>query len=65
MHLLAGDAAPESATSVAEEAVHEAGGQRTGADAERIRNLEDEVNQLRRELETLRERFATFQRQFQ
>jgi uncharacterized protein len=64
MHLLAGDAAPESASLVSEEAVQEAAGQRTGADAERIRSLEDEVSQLRRELETLREQFATFQKQF-
>lgn len=65
MHLLAGDAAPESVTSGAEQAAHDAGSQRASADAERIRNLEDEVSQLRRELETLREQFATFQKQFQ
>ena len=65
MHLLAGDAVPDTEPSAAEDAARDAGGQRVSADAERIRNLEDEVSQLRRELETLREQFATFQRQFQ
>jgi uncharacterized protein YceH (UPF0502 family) len=65
MHLLAGDAVPESVSSVAEEVNPAAGSPRASADAERIRNLEDEVSQLRRELETLREQFATFQKQFQ
>lgn len=35
------------------------------ADGDRLRNLEEEVSQLRRELETLREQFASFQKQFQ
>jgi uncharacterized protein len=65
MHLLAGDAEPEGVGSMAEDAGHDTGGSQASADAERIRNLEDEVSQLRRELETLREQFATFQKQFQ
>jgi uncharacterized protein len=65
LHLLAGDEMPERATSVAEEANHDAATQRASADTERIRNLEEEVSQVRRELETLREQFATFQKQFQ
>ncbi|HUN62622.1 MAG TPA: YceH family protein [Candidatus Sulfotelmatobacter sp.] len=65
MHLLAGDAEPAGLHSMAEDAVHDSGGPLASADAERIRNLEDEVSQLRRELETLREQFATFQKQFQ
>ncbi len=35
------------------------------ANAERICGLEEEIGQLRRELETLREQFAAFQKQFQ
>jgi uncharacterized protein len=65
MHLLAGDADPEGVGSMIEDAAHDTGSPRASAEAERVRNLEDEVSQLRRELETLREQFATFQKQFQ
>jgi uncharacterized protein YceH (UPF0502 family) len=62
MHLFSGDmpsdvvAEPEWSHDVARAA---------SADAERIRSLEEEIGQLRRELETLREQFAAFQKQFQ
>ncbi|HTP68835.1 MAG TPA: YceH family protein [Dongiaceae bacterium] len=62
MHLLSGDvAAPsteEPQTRVANDAV--ATGQ-----TERLTQLESDVSELRRELETLREQFAAFQKQFQ
>ncbi len=38
---------------------------RNSSDAERVAQLEVEVDALRRELETLREQFANFQKQFQ
>ena len=64
MHLLGGDAEPVVPATTE----REVGGE-TGADAsaelERISQLETEVNSLRRELETLREQFAAFQKQFQ
>lgn len=64
MHLLGGDAEPVVPATTEREV-----GGGTGADAsaelERISQLETEVNSLRRELETLREQFAAFQRQFQ
>ncbi len=68
MHLLSGDAAPAEGRTAAEETANAAPEHMQGvtsANADRIRDLEDEVSQLRRELETLREQFATFQRQFQ
>lgn len=59
MHLLSGDVAPvERVEEVAVDASQK------GA-AGRISELEDEVRQLKRELETLREQFAAFQKQFQ
>lgn len=68
MHLLSGDAAPAEPVTTPEEGVH-AGGAPTAelpsSDANRISDLETEVTQLRRELETLREQFAAFQKQFQ
>ncbi len=68
MHLLSGDVAPEESVSAVDEVASIGSGNPAGlssANADRIRDLENEVNQLRRELETLREQFATFQRQFQ
>jgi uncharacterized protein len=67
MHLLSGDVAEESVSAV-DEVASVAGGNAaslSSASADRIRDLENEVNQLRRELEMLREQFAAFQRQFQ
>jgi uncharacterized protein len=64
MHLFAGEEAPV----VAGETERLTGGSTGGtsaADAERIAQLEVEVDALRRELETLREKFASFQKQFQ
>jgi uncharacterized protein YceH (UPF0502 family) len=57
MHLLSGHVAPVEQVSAAV-AAGDGGG-------DRIRELEDEVGALRRELETLREQFAAFQKQFQ
>jgi hypothetical protein len=72
MHLLCGDALPASAHAASSEArtdpAEVAGpGARTfsSADGERIKVLEEEVIELRRELETLRQQFANFQKQFQ
>jgi uncharacterized protein YceH (UPF0502 family) len=64
MHLFGGD---EIAT-IHPESGHAAEGlapARQSVDAERIAQLEGEVDALRRELETLREQFASFQKQFQ
>jgi uncharacterized protein YceH (UPF0502 family) len=57
MHLLSGDVTPEERVSAAVAAEEDA--------SDRIRELEDAVGALRRELETLREQFAAFQKQFQ
>jgi uncharacterized protein len=59
MHLLSGDVAPLDRTEEIEvgESQTDMGG--------RIGELEEEVRQLRRELETLREQFGAFQKQFQ
>ena len=65
MHLLAGDVAPRESSASQNEEAHESSGRTSAADADRISNLEDGINNLRRELETLRERFAIFQKQFQ
>jgi uncharacterized protein YceH (UPF0502 family) len=62
MHLLSGDSAPVESVV----APHIAVGSNAGrGSADRIGELEDEIRQLRRELETLREQVASFQRQFQ
>jgi uncharacterized protein len=62
MHLLSGDVAPatkaEAGSDLADETV-------TSGQAERIAQLETEVSELRRDLETLREQFAAFRKQFQ
>lgn len=64
MQLLGGDAAPVSAAAKDwEESAKPAGS--NSAELARILQLEAEVNFLRRELETLREQFSTFQKQFQ
>ncbi|HKE07630.1 MAG TPA: YceH family protein [Candidatus Acidoferrum sp.] len=64
MHLLSGDAAPaeQVQTQHAAEMREPVGNARDG---ERIAQLESEIVELRRELETLREQFAAFQKQFQ
>jgi uncharacterized protein YceH (UPF0502 family) len=70
MHVLSGDTAPS--TDVAPgAAIAQAAGPATGTvrtepgNAERIAQLEMDVDELRRELETLRQQFAAFQKQFQ
>jgi hypothetical protein len=70
MHLLAGDSAPS--TDVAPgAAIAQAAGPAMGTvptepgNGERIAQLEMDVDELRRELETLRQQFAAFQKQFQ
>jgi len=64
MHLLSGDAAPaeQVQTQHAAEMREPVGNARDG---ERIAQLESEIVELRRELETLKEQFAAFQKQFQ
>jgi uncharacterized protein YceH (UPF0502 family) len=63
-HLLSGDAAPaEQAQEHHAAEMREATG--NSRDGERIAQLESEIVELRRELEALREQFATFQKQFQ
>jgi hypothetical protein len=68
MHLLSGDDVPAELVSDSAEASPEGAGLAQGqssADGNRIAELETEVRSLRRELETLREQFAAFQKQFQ
>jgi uncharacterized protein len=62
MHLLAGDVATSVGQESSEQRVEEAA---SASHAERIAQLEAEVSELRRQLETLREQFADFQKQFQ
>ncbi len=64
MHLFAG----EDIAAMSAESEHTEGGAaiaKTSIDPERIAQLELEVDALRRDLETLREQFANFQKQFQ
>jgi uncharacterized protein YceH (UPF0502 family) len=64
MHLFSGDEAPVGHTDLRhEDAIPSSSGSSLNAD--RMAQLEIEVDALRRELETLREQFATFQKQFQ
>ena len=70
MHLLAGDTAP-GAEMPAGAAIAQAAGPAIGTvyaeagSGQRIAQLEVDVDELRRELETLRQQFAAFQKQFQ
>ncbi|HKM67740.1 MAG TPA: YceH family protein [Candidatus Acidoferrum sp.] len=64
MHLFSGETIP----AIHEEAEHASEPQssvRNSPDAERIAQLESDLAELRRELNTLREQFAAFQKQFQ
>ena len=66
--LLSGDVAAQTAGDTLEAAVPNPGEHAAAAVTtlgERIRDVEQEVSGLRRELETLREQFAAFQKQFQ
>ena len=72
MHLLSGDAAPaisptttHEPETVSPEIARPSMRSLPAPDGERLRELEDEVSELRRELETLRQQFANFQKQFQ
>jgi uncharacterized protein len=65
MHLLSGDATPEVRTAEPAELAETGAAAVSTRDRERIEQLESEVSELRRELETLREQFASFQKQFQ
>jgi uncharacterized protein len=68
MHLFSGDALPLSQHAVGQDLGQdfESPSPPTGPeDSGRILQLESEVAELRRELENLREQFATFQKQFQ
>jgi uncharacterized protein len=66
MHLFSGDAAPEIEGVAQGTTVASPGNARINAvESDRIRELEEDISQLRRELETLREQFANFQKQFQ
>jgi uncharacterized protein len=67
MHLMSGDVAPAEPGTAGEMAYTVTANATANSfgEAERIRNLEQEIVELRRELETLREQFASFQKQFQ
>jgi uncharacterized protein len=65
MHLLSGDVALEAQSAGPAEPLEAASDVLSTRDRERIEQLETEVAELRRELETLREQFASFQKQFQ
>src|SRR5262249_4694767 len=63
MHLLSGDAVAAEQEAQPEEEMRGATG--STRDGERIAQLESEIVELRRELQTLREQFVAFQKQFQ
>lgn len=63
MHLLSGDVAPAEPERHSEP--HTQTAPANSQDGERIAQLESEVAGLKRELETLRQQFAAFQKQFQ
>lgn len=65
VHLLSGDVAAETVAAEGAESAAAENGAVSTRDRERIEQLETDVSQLRRELETLREQFASFQKQFQ
>jgi len=68
MHLFSGDVAPRESASHGGGDLGADSGRMTGnsgAAADRITELENEVIALRCEIETLREKFAAFQKQFQ
>jgi uncharacterized protein YceH (UPF0502 family) len=65
LHLLSGDVAPAESNSESGESLEADRDAVSTRDRERIEQLESEVSELRRELQTLREQFAAFQKQFQ
>jgi uncharacterized protein YceH (UPF0502 family) len=62
MHLLSGDVEPAAPAETDSQLQAEVA---VGGQTERLAQLETEVSELRRQLETLREQFAAFQKQFQ
>jgi uncharacterized protein YceH (UPF0502 family) len=65
MHLVAGDELPKMHESVAGVASSKVAENPAPVDADRVTQLGSEVDELRREIETLRQQFAAFQKQFQ
>jgi uncharacterized protein YceH (UPF0502 family) len=63
MHLFSGDTAPAEHVAT-EHATELQSPAKTSHDGERVAQLEAEIVELRRELNTLREQFAAFQKQF-
>jgi uncharacterized protein YceH (UPF0502 family) len=64
MHLLSGDTAPVE-QAAAEHIAEPQTPSNNSPDGDRVAQLEAEIMELRRELNTLREQFAMFQKQFQ
>jgi uncharacterized protein YceH (UPF0502 family) len=64
MHLLSGDTAPKEHEPT-ERPAGTQGSAKISHDEDRIAQLEAEIMELRRELNTLREQFAVFQKNFQ
>jgi uncharacterized protein len=64
LHLFSGDALPESEGHAGQPSETPRAAAES-ADGQRLAQLESEIMELRRELETLREQFAAFQKQFQ
>jgi uncharacterized protein YceH (UPF0502 family) len=64
MHLFSGDTEPAD-HAASEHPAEAQGSAQISHDGDRLAQLEAEVVELRRELNTLREQFATFQKQFQ
>ena len=64
MHLFSGDTAPAEHAGTEHHAEPQSSS-RNSHDGDRVSQLEAEIMELRRELNTLREQFAAFQKQFQ
>jgi uncharacterized protein YceH (UPF0502 family) len=64
MHLFSSDIAPAEQAEVEHRAEPQSSA-KNSHDADRVAQLEAEIMELRRELNTLREQFAAFQKQFQ
>jgi len=64
MHLFCGDTAPMESAATERPAEIQSSAN-TSHDDNRVAQLEAEIMELRRELNTLRDQFATFQKQFQ
>jgi uncharacterized protein YceH (UPF0502 family) len=64
MHLFSGETVP-SEHAATEHPVEAQNSAKTSHEGDRVAQLEAEITELRRELNTLREQFAAFQKQFQ